>query len=71
MSIGSTMFEHKKIHKQTWRSPDMSTENQIDQVLIDSQNLSNFLDVRTYRGPNIDSDHYLVQIKIRAHISNI
>jgi hypothetical protein len=28
------------------------------------------LDVRTYRGANIDSDHYLGMAKIRARISN-
>jgi hypothetical protein len=29
------------------------------------------MDVRTYRGVNVDSDHYLVISNIRSHISNV
>ena len=33
MVIGSTMFQHKNIHKPTWTAPDRSFESQIDHVL--------------------------------------
>lgn len=71
MVIPSTMFQHKRIHKMTWKSPNGNTYNQIDHILIDSRHKSDILDVRSYRGANIDSDHFLVLAEVRARISNI
>jgi hypothetical protein len=70
MVIGSIMFEHKDIHKRTWKSPDGNVFNQIDHILIDVKHCSDLRDVRSYRGANIDSDHYLIISKIRSRISN-
>jgi len=70
MIIGSTFHPHKDIHKITWRSSDGVTFSQIDHLLIDRRHKSNLMDVRSYRGANIDSDHYLVTVRLRARISN-
>lgn len=70
MVVASTRFPHKDIHKHTWRTPDGKTYNQIDHVLVNSRHISSVLDVRSMRGANIDSDHYLVVIKVRCRISN-
>jgi hypothetical protein len=69
MVIGSTTFPHKNIHLTTWRSPNGKTTNQIDHVLIDAGHKSNMMYVRSYRGANIDTDHYLVITRIRAKIN--
>jgi DNA replicative helicase MCM subunit Mcm2 (Cdc46/Mcm family) len=70
MVIGSTIFDHKDIHKMTCECPDGNTFNQIARLIIDTKHLSNLKDVRTYRGANVDSYHYLVISNIRSRISN-
>jgi len=62
LTVVSTQFQHKKIHKGTWLAPDQMTLHQIDHVLITSKKKELNEDVRTMRGPNIDSDHYLFKI---------
>jgi hypothetical protein len=56
----STQFQHKQIHKGTWLSPDQNIINQIDHILINGQKRDLIEDVRPMRGPNIDSDHFLI-----------
>ena len=67
MIIGSTMFQHKKIHKSTWTAPNRASESQIDHIVIDARHMLDLLDVRG----NVDSDHYLVIARLRARISNV
>jgi len=68
IAVSSMLFQHKRIHKETWRSPDVTTSNQIDHVMTDSRNATNILDVKSCRGADCDSDHYMVKIKYRQRI---
>jgi len=63
--VKSTMFPHWNIHKYTWTSPDGKIHNQIDHVLIDRRWHSSVLDVRSFRGGDCDTEHYLVIATVR------
>jgi hypothetical protein len=41
LTVMSTQFQHKKIHKGTWLAPDQMTLNQTDHVLITSKKKKN------------------------------
>ncbi|KMQ90394.1 craniofacial development protein 2-like protein [Lasius niger] len=71
MVIVSTCFPHKDIHKQSWMSPGYGTANQIDYIIMEAKHNSDIMDVRSYRGANVDSDHYLVIAKIRSRITTM
>ena len=68
MCIGNTYFNHKNIHKKTWRSPGGSTANEIDYISIDKRWRSAILDVRVYRGADIGSDHHLLITSLRLRL---
>jgi uncharacterized membrane protein YfhO len=64
----STNFQHKRIHKITWLSPDQSTASQIGHIIINANKKGVIEDVKTMRGPNIDSDHFLVKAIIKQKL---
>ena len=67
--VKSTKFPHRNIHKYTWISADGNTHNQIDYVLIGRRWHSSILDVRSFRGAECDTDHYLVIAKVRERLA--
>jgi hypothetical protein len=67
--ISSTCFEHKDIHKGTWIDPAGRIVNQIDHVLVNKRRATIIEDVKTMRGANCDSDHFLIRTIIRQKIA--
>ena len=47
MVVSSTLFQHKRINLQTWKSPDGVALNQTDHVMIDSHHATDTVDVKT------------------------
>ena len=68
LTVMSTQFEHKTIHKGTWISPDLTTVNQIDHILTNTNKKKTVQNERTLRGPNCDSDHFLVKTIIKQRL---
>jgi hypothetical protein len=65
------MFLHRNIHKYIWTSPDGKTQIQIYHILIDRRWHSSILDVRSFRGADCDTYHYLVVAKVRERLAVI
>ena len=66
--IGNTQFQHKKIHKNTWRSPNGIIFNEIDYICISKEWRRAIKDVKSCRGADVGSDHYLVTAKIQLKL---
>lgn len=66
--IGGSIFPHKRIHKNTWRSPDNLTENQIDHLCISKKFRRSLQDVRVRRGADVASDHHLVVARLKLKL---
>jgi len=67
--VRSTMFLHGDIHKYNWTSPDGKTHNQIVHIFINRRWHLSILDVRSFRGADCDTDHYLVVAKVRGRLA--
>ena len=66
--IGGALFQHKTIHKYTRTSPDGRMHNQIDRLFCSRKCQKSLLDVRSYKGADIQSDDSLMVPKIHLRL---
>jgi len=69
--ISSTQFQRKKIHTHTWTFPDGRFKSQIDHILINRRHRNCIRQVRSFRGAEGDSDHYLVTASFKVKLSRV
>jgi len=67
--VRGMMFPHRNFHKYTRTSPNGKTNNQNDHILIDRRRRTNILDVRSFTGADCDTDHCLVDAKLRERLA--
>jgi len=67
--IKSTMSPHLNTHKYTWTSSDDKTHNQNEHILIDRRWHLSILNVRSFRGADCDTDHYMVVAEISKRLA--
>ena len=68
LRVRSKMLPRKDIYKQTWCSPDGETRNQIDHILGDSRHIRDLESVRSRRGADCGSDHFMVEVSYKQRI---
>jgi endonuclease/exonuclease/phosphatase family metal-dependent hydrolase len=68
MVVGGSIFQHKNIHKLTWKSPDGKTESQIDHIAINAKWRRTLKDVRVKRQADVGSDHNLLVATLRLKL---
>lgn len=66
--IGGSFFQHKWIHKATWVSPDLMTENQIDHVCIGKKFRRSLEYVWVRRGADVALDHHLLGVRMKLKL---
>ena len=71
MCVGNTLFQHKRIHKNTWRSPNGSVFNEIDYICISKKWRTALQDVRSCRAADVGTDHYLLKSKIKLKLKTL
>jgi len=63
------MFLHYNFRKFTWISPVGKNHHQAEYILIDRRWHSIILNVRSFRGADCDTDHYLMFAKVRKRMA--
>ena len=60
----NTIYQHKDIHKYTWENKGRGLRSIIDYFIVKKALRPGVADVKVIRGAELDSDHYLVLMKV-------
>ena len=66
--IANTVFNHNRLRRVTWISPDGQTQNQIDYIIIQQKWKKALKNCRSYHSCDIGSDHSAVIGKFHVQI---
>ena len=64
LKIQNGFFQHKEIHKFTWKQNTRGLQSIIDYVITKQESSVKMLDVRVQRGAVCGSDHFLIKAKL-------
>ncbi len=64
--LANTFFQHKMIHRYTWRRREDGGEERsaIDYIAVDERLRKDVLDAKVVRGALEESDHYAVVVEL-------
>src|SRR5699024_4270933 len=65
-SIMNTFFEHKQIHKYTWRHDSLGEKSIIDFIIVSAGIKRCVQGVCVKRGAELSTDHHLVVARLRC-----
>ncbi|KAK2706203.1 hypothetical protein QYM36_016291 [Artemia franciscana] len=68
--VANTLFKHRERRKVMGRSPDRTTKNCMDYVLVPKRWKTSTLDTVTFAGGDFDSDHTLVMAYFRLRLKS-
>ena len=67
--VKSMVFPHQNIHKYSWTSPVGKTYSQTNHILTDRRRHLSILNIRSFTGPDCDTDHSLLVAKVRERLA--
>lgn len=66
LSISSSFFKHRLLHRYTWYSNDKKTRKILDYILTESYVQRYMTDCRVYRSFDVETDHRLLKATMHA-----
>ena len=68
LAITNTYFHHPDKHFFSWTHPRSKRSHLLDYVITRRRDLKDIKDTRVMRGPDCDTDHYLIKTKLNFSI---